>query len=90
MANRHASALKAHRQTVQRQAHNYALRSQLKTALKAIRTAIDAGETDKAKSLLDETVSVIDKMAAKGLIHDNAAGRHKSRLSKQLSAKIAG
>ncbi len=89
MATRHASALKANRQTVKRQAHNYALRSRLKTALKAIRTAIADGETDKATSLVDETVSVIDKMAAKGLIHDNAAGRHKSRLAKQLSARIA-
>ena len=81
--------MKAHRQAVNRQAHNYALRSRLRTALKAIRTAIDAGETDKAKSLLDDTFSVIDKMAAKGLIHDNAAGRHKSRITKQLRSKAA-
>jgi small subunit ribosomal protein S20 len=82
--------LKAHRQTVKRQAHNYALRSQLRTALKAIRTAIDDGETDKAKALLDDTFSVIDKMAAKGIIHDNAAGRHKSRITKHLRSKTTG
>ena len=89
MANRHASALKAHRQTVKRQVHNYALRARLRTALKTIRAAIDAGETDKAKAMLDDTFSTIDKMAAKGIIHDNAASRHKSRISKGLQSKAA-
>ncbi len=81
--------MKAHRQTVKRQAHNRELRSTLRSALKTIRTAIDAGELDKAKSALSETFSVIDKMAAKGIIHDNAAGRHKSRLSKRIRTKAS-
>ena len=84
MATRHASAVKAHRQTLKRTDNNRELRSKLRTSLKTIRTAIDAGETDKAKSLLSETFSVIDKMAAKGIIHDNAAGRYKSRLAQKL------
>ena len=89
MANRHKSAVKAHRQTVQRQAHNRELRSKLRTSLKAIRAALDAGDTDQAKSLLSKTVSVIDKMAGKGIIHDNAAGRHKSRLAKRIQSASA-
>lgn len=89
MATRHASAVKAHRQTVKRQAHNKELRSTLRTALKNIRTAIDTGELDKAKAELSQTFSVIDKMAAKGIIHDNAAGRYKSRLTKGLRTKTA-
>ena len=76
--------MKAHRQTIQRNQHNAALRSELRTGLKAIRSAIDSGDTAKAKSLLSETFSLIDKMAAKGIIHDNAAGRYKSRLSQKL------
>ncbi len=81
--------MKAHRQTVKRQAHNKEFRSTLRTALKNIRTAIDAGELDKAKAELGQTFSVIDKMAAKGIIHDNAAGRYKSRLTKRLRTRSA-
>jgi small subunit ribosomal protein S20 len=76
----HASALKAHRQSLQRREHNRELRSKLRTAIKDIRAAIDAKDADRAKKQLPGTVSLIDKMAAKGIIHDNAAARHKSRI----------
>ena len=86
MATRHASAVKAHRQTIKRTEHNRELRSKLRSGLKAIRSAIDAGETDKAKTALSETYSLIDNMSAKKIIHDNAAGRYKSRLALRLRA----
>ena len=82
MATRHASAVKAHRQTLKRTEHNRELRSKLRTGLKAVRAAIDAGDTAGAKESLSQTFSLIDKMAGKGIIHDNAAGRYKSRLAK--------
>jgi small subunit ribosomal protein S20 len=85
MATRHASAVKAHRQTIKRTEHNRELRSRLRTGLKAIRQAIDSGETTKAQGLLRDAFSVIDKMAGKGIIHDNAAGRYKSRLARRMS-----
>jgi small subunit ribosomal protein S20 len=77
--------VKAHRQTVARTAHNRELRSKLRTGLKSIRTAISAGDRDAAKKLLSGTVSTIDKMAAKRIIHRNAAARYKSRLKKKLA-----
>ena len=89
MATRHASAVKAHRQTIKRTEHNRALRSQLRTALKSIRSSIETGDTAAAKAALSQTVSLIDKMSAKGIIHDNAAGRYKSRIAKRLTAKTA-
>jgi small subunit ribosomal protein S20 len=81
--------MKAHRQTIKRHAHNSALRSRLRTGLKEIRTAIDAGELDRARAALGNTFSMIDKLSAKGIIHDNTAGRYKSRIAKQLRAKSA-
>jgi small subunit ribosomal protein S20 len=81
--------MKAHRQTVKRTVHNRELRSRLRTGLKAIRSAIDAGEVDRAKSILGDTFSMIDKLSAKGIIHDNSAGRYKSRLAKRLRPKSA-
>lgn len=89
MATRHASAVKAHRQTIKRTEHNRALRSKLRTALKSIRAAIDTGDTTAAKSALRQTVSLIDKMSGKGIIHDNAAGRYKSRITKRLASATA-
>jgi small subunit ribosomal protein S20 len=89
VATRHKSALKAHRQTVKRTEHNRELRSKLRTGLKAIRAAIDAGDTDAAKAALSKTFSLIDKMSAKRIIHDNAAGRYKSRIVKKLAKKTA-
>ena len=85
MATRHASAMKANRQTIKRTAHNRELRSSLRTALKAIRSAIDSGNKAEAKAALSKTFSIVDKMSAKGIIHDNAAGRYKSRLVKRLA-----
>ena len=89
MATRHASAVKAHRQTIKRTAHNRELRSKLRTGLKAIRSAMASGQADQAKSALSGTFSLIDKMSAKGIIHDNAAARYKSRLVKRLRATAA-
>ena len=85
MATRHASAVKAHRQTIKRTEHNRELRSKLRTGLKNIRAAIDAGDVTKAKAALSATFSLIDKMAGKGIIHRNAAGRYKSRLAKRTA-----
>jgi len=84
----HASALKAHRQSLKRREHNREMRAELRTAIKRIRTAIDGKDLEGAKKELPGTVSLIDKMAAKGIIHDNAAARHKSRLQAGL-AKLA-
>ena len=86
---RHRSALKAHRQSVERREHNRQLRTRLRSALKSIRAALDAGDTAKGKEALGSTVSLIDKMASKGIIHDNTAGRYKSRLTKRLAKTSA-
>jgi len=78
--------MKAHRQTLKRTTHNRELRSSLRTALKTIRAAINAGNTAEAKSALSKTFSIVDKMSAKGIIHDNAAGRYKSRIARRVRA----
>jgi small subunit ribosomal protein S20 len=79
----HASALKAHRQNLKHREHNRQLRARLRNALRRIRTALDAKDAD-AKAALKETVSLIDRMVSKGIIHRNAAARYKSRLSQRL------
>ena len=84
MAKRTKSALKANRQNIKRREQNRHMRSRLRTALKAIRASLDAKDLDGAKTALNDTVSLVDKMASKGIIHKNTAGRYKSRLSARL------
>ena len=81
MAKRTKSALKANRQNVKRRDQNRQMRSRLRTALKAIRASLDEKDVDGAKKALSATVSIVDKMATKGIIHRNTASRYKSRLS---------
>lgn len=83
----HASALKAHRQSLKNRERNRQLRSRLRTALKNIRSAVDGNDLTAATAALRETVSLIDKMASKGVIHRNAASRYKSRLTLRIAAK---
>jgi small subunit ribosomal protein S20 len=80
----HASALKAHRQSIVRRERNRHFRSELRSALKAMRAALGGKDLDKAKVQLNETFSLIDRMATRGIIHDNAAARYKSRLHTRL------
>jgi small subunit ribosomal protein S20 len=89
VAKRNPSALKAHRQNVVRREHNRELRSKLRTGLKAIRAALDGGKVEDAVALLTVTTSLVDRMAGKGIIHRNTAGRYKSRLTARLKATTA-
>jgi small subunit ribosomal protein S20 len=83
----HASALKAHRQSEKNREHNRQFRSRLRGALKSVRAAIAGNDLAAAKTALKQTISLIDRMTSKGIIHRNAAGRYKSRLSTQLAAR---
>ena len=83
----HASALKAHKQSLKNREHNRQFRSRLRGALKSIRAAIDGNDLPAAKSALKQTISLIDKMASKGIIHWNAAGRYKSRLQTRIAKR---
>ena len=83
----HPSALKAHRQSLKNREHNRQFRSRLRNALRTVRAAVDGNDLPGARAALKETISLIDKMASKGIIHRNAAGRYKSRLSTRLAGR---
>ena len=84
MAN-HKSAEKRIRQTERRTIVNRGGRSQLRTEIKKLRAAIDSGDQAEASKLLQGTISLIDKSVQKGILHRNAAARHKSRLTGHVS-----
>jgi small subunit ribosomal protein S20 len=77
----HKSAEKRDRQNARRNSMNTASRSRLRGQIRKLRAALAAGQTDEINALLPETISIIDKAVQKGVIHRNAAARHKSRLT---------
>ena len=85
MANT-AQARKRARQSVKVNAHNAALRSTLRTAIKKVIKAVEAGDKAVAATVYAENISVIDRIADKKIIHKNKAARHKSRLASAIKA----
>ena len=84
MAKRNKSALKANRQNIKRREANRQLRSKLRTGLKKLREEATAKDDDAGKEARLNAQSLVDKMAAKGIIHRNTAARYKSRLARRL------
>jgi small subunit ribosomal protein S20 len=79
-------ARKAARQSDKRREHNASQRSTLRTAIKSVQKAIEAGDKVKAQEVYRKSVSVLDRIADKKIIHKNKASRHKSRLAAQIKS----
>ncbi len=81
-----ASAKKRVRQSEANRMHNRHMRTRLRTQIKNVLRAIDAGDREAALSAYQAAVPVIDSIADKGIIHKNKAARHKSRLNAHIKA----
>ena len=68
------------------QERNKAVKSELKTHIRAVRTAVAAGDKDKAVVALGTATRKLDKAVSKGVIHKNQAANRKSSIAKQVSA----
>ena len=77
-------ARKRARQNDKRRARNASLRSFVRTKIKQVIAALDAGNSDEARAAYDSAVPVIDRMANRGIIKKNKAARHKSRLNARV------
>ena len=82
-------AKKRARQNEKARKHNAGLRSMARTYLKKVDAAIEAGDAEQAKAAFAAAVSVLDRIADKGIIHKNKAARHKSRLNSKIKALAA-
>ncbi|PLR93802.1 30S ribosomal protein S20 [Bacillus sp. T33-2] len=79
------SAIKRVKTSEASKAHNATIKSSMRTAVKKAEAGITNNDA-QAKEAFAEAASKLDKAAAKGLIHKNAAARKKSRLMKKLNA----
>jgi small subunit ribosomal protein S20 len=75
-----AQAKKRARQAEKHRRHNMSLRSAVRTSIKKVVLAVEAGKAKEAEAAYQEAVPMIDRMAGKGILHKNKAARHKSRL----------
>jgi len=80
----HKSSEKRVRQNEKRRAVNRSNRSDLRTQIKKLRTALTASDKNQSQELLTPTVSAIDKAVNKGILHKNTAARYKSRLTSHV------
>jgi small subunit ribosomal protein S20 len=79
-------AKKRIRRNANRQAINHARISRIRTFIKAVESAVDAGKKDDAAKALREAQPEIARGVARGVVHKNTAARRISRLSKRVAA----
>lgn len=80
------SAIKRVKTSEARNAQNTMEKSAMRTAVKKVEAAVTVNDAAAAKEALVIASSKLDKVAAKGLIHKNAAARKKSRLMKKANS----
>jgi len=80
------SAKKRARQAIKRRAHNVALRSRVRNAVRKVLKAVAAGDKEAATASYKAVVPEIDRMAGKGILRKSRAAHYKSQLNAKLRA----
>jgi small subunit ribosomal protein S20 len=80
------SAKKRARQAIKRRAHNVAMRSRVRTAIRRVVKALESGNKEDAKATFAAVVPEIDRMVGKGILKKNRAAHYKSQINARLRA----
>ncbi len=80
------SAEKSAREAIKHRAHNVALRSRMRSAVRKVHDAIASGKVEEARQSYQAALPTIDTLVNKRIIHRNKADRHKSRLAARINA----
>jgi small subunit ribosomal protein S20 len=83
------SAIKRIKVAEKRRLRNAAIKSRVRTAIRRFNEALNQADPELIRATLAKAFSVIDKAAAKGVLHKNNAARKKSRLSRKLAKATA-
>ena len=79
------SQIKRNRTNEKARQRNVAVKSALKTAVRRVRTAAEAGDAAAAATALEVAAKQLDKAASKGVIHKNQAANRKSAIAKRYA-----
>ena len=80
------SQIKRIKQNEKRHQRNKAVKSELKTLVRKVREAAEAGEKDTALEASRVAARKLDKAASKGVIHKNQAANRKSAIMKRVAS----
>ncbi|NOY41151.1 MAG: 30S ribosomal protein S20 [Planctomycetes bacterium] len=80
------SSKKRLRQNEVRRHRNHSVKTSMRTQIRKLRTAVQAGDVETCESEFRIAVKKLDQAASKNIIHANKAARLKSRLSKAIKA----
>jgi small subunit ribosomal protein S20 len=79
------SSMKDLRRTARRSASNRVAKGKLRSGIKRVRAAVAEKQVQGAAQAMTAATPVIDRAVSKGILHKNAAARHKSRLKRELN-----
>ncbi|MCI0546422.1 MAG: 30S ribosomal protein S20 [Candidatus Rokubacteria bacterium] len=79
------SAIKRMKQSEKRRTRNRAVRSKVRSSVKAARSAL-GGSAAEARTVVLDALRTLDKAVTKGVLHRNTAARRKSQLTRKLSS----
>lgn len=82
----HLSAIKRARQNEKRRLRNLRIKSDIKTAVKRVRSAVEEKDFEGAQNLLLKAIPMIQKARSKGAYHRNTTTRKISRLTREVNA----
>lgn len=88
VVKKNKSALKRTRQTETKTLRNRSIKSELKTLIKNVETAVSSKNAEDASTALKKAIIAIDKAAQKGVIHRSTASRKISRLTKLVNSAL--
>lgn len=80
------SSIKSIKTDAERRAHNFTVKTKIRTATRKTLEAVEAGTVEEAQKALINAKSVIDKAASKGILHKNTAARKKSKLAAKVNS----
>jgi small subunit ribosomal protein S20 len=80
------SQIKRNRQNEKARLRNKSVKSSLKTVIRKLNEASEAGDTEAAAALLRAASRQLDKAAGKGVIHKNQAANRKSAIAKRINS----
>jgi len=80
----HKSAIKRHKQNINRRIRNTAYKTRAKTAVKEVRSAVKDQDIERAQTSLKKTVSMLQKIQSKGVLHRNTSSRKIARLTREV------
>ena len=82
------SAKKNVRKSLKRKLYNRSAKKDIKVQLKEFDIALKEGGAEEIKKMYDEAAKILDKAAARRVVHPNLAARKKSQLARAVNAKL--